>query len=312
MRYRAPHYGIQHPPVATQTKTSGKYLIICAVISIVIGSLAIVLGIGLGVGLGLGLKRTDSTSTSSTSTCNANTATCGCPAIQPTISSRIVNADTAIPNSWPWMVAIYMTNGRLCGGTLVTYEHVLTAAHCVFDVTSDTITVYAGIEALSKKSSGQIRNVSTITIHSNYSNVTKVNDMAILKLSSPLTAGTKISLCCLSTTSSIPAISDSPVFIGWGRTTATSDFSDNLQQAVTRVVTPSLCNYTSVTDNQICTGNTTSVACYGDSGSPLMVKINNIWTCVGVVNMGLLTCDSYVVFTRVAPYISFITNATSS
>ncbi|CAF1238623.1 unnamed protein product [Adineta ricciae] len=309
MRYRAPSYGIK-PPAPAPTSTKRTLLIICAVITIVVGSLLVILGIGLGVGLGLGLHTSSSSSSSAQSTCSAK-ATCGCPSVQPTISSRIVNGNTAASNSWPWMVALNMTNGRLCGGTLITYQHILTAAHCVYDVTSDSILAYAGIQKLSEKSSGEIRSISTITIHPNYSNVTKVNDLAILKLSSPLSAGTKVGLCCLPSNNAAPTIGDTPVYIGWGRTAATSNFSDNLQQTTTRVVASSLCNYTSITDNQICTGNTTSVACYGDSGSPLMMKINNAWTCAGVVNMGLLTCDSYVVFTRVAPYTSFISSATS-
>ena len=27
---------------------------------------------------------------------------CGCPAINPQLSTRIVNGEAAVPNSWPW------------------------------------------------------------------------------------------------------------------------------------------------------------------------------------------------------------------
>ncbi|CAF0992412.1 unnamed protein product [Adineta ricciae] len=306
MESRAHNYAIKSSPTAND-HTSTKRCTTGMLIFVGICLLLIILGLGLGLGLRLGLR-----SSSSISTCDTATAKCGCPSISPNITSRIVNGNIATSNSWPWMVAIYMSNGRLCGGTLVTYEHVLTAAHCVSDVTSIDVVVYAGIQKLSERFNGQVRNVSVITVHSEYSDTNKTNDLAILKLSSPIIPSATTSLCCLPTMSSKPSIGDTAIYIGWGRTSPSSGFSDELRQSVTRVVDSSLCYYAPITDNQICTGNTTSIACYGESGSPLMININNAWACVGVVNMGLLTCDSYVVFTRVAHYTSFISNATST
>lgn len=306
MQYSAPNYGIKPSPTPTNTQSAKRKIYICIGISVGIFVLLCVLGLGLG--LGLGLKKSNSSPNSDT--CDARTAKCGCPSVQPSTSSRIVNGTLATANSWPWMVAIYVSNGKFCGGTLITYEHILTAAHCVFDVNNTDIIVYAGIQKLSDRQNGQVRNISTITVHPNYDDTIKVNDLAVLKLSSPLSQSTKVGLCCLSTSLS-PTIGDSATFIGWGRTSANSTFSDDLLQAKTQVVNSSYCSYAPLTSNQICTGNTGSIACYGESGSPLMMKLNNYWTCVGVVNMGLLTCDSYFVFTRVSPYDSFIYNATS-
>lgn len=54
--------------------------------------------------------------------------------------SRIVGGETAVPHSWPWQVELLIKNeisglfGFKCGGTLVTPEYVVTAAHCVFGV----------------------------------------------------------------------------------------------------------------------------------------------------------------------------------
>lgn len=309
MKSRATNYKVK-PSQTPKTATNKKGMIIG--ISVAVGVFLIcALAVGLGVGLGLGLKKNNPPPSSNSSTCNAATATCGCSSTQPSVSTRIVNGSIATANSWPWMVAIYISNGRFCGGTLISSQHVLTAAHCVADVTSNDVIVYAGIQRLSERFNGQIRNLSTIYVHPNYSNSTLVNDLAILKLSSSLNLSTTIGLCCLPTANSRLTIGDYPVYIGWGRTEPTSDFSDELRQSEPEVVNSSFCSYASLTDNQICTGNTSSIACYGDSGSPLMMKINDAWTCMGVVNMGLLTCDSYVVFTRVFPYMSFISNITS-
>uniref|UniRef100_A0A147BXD8 Putative serine protease n=1 Tax=Ixodes ricinus TaxID=34613 RepID=A0A147BXD8_IXORI len=47
------------------------------------------------------------------------------------ISARIINGTKAAPKNWPWVVAIYDSNDTLvCGGSLISEEYVVTAAHC--------------------------------------------------------------------------------------------------------------------------------------------------------------------------------------
>ncbi|KAM4017459.1 chymotrypsinogen 2-like [Anomaloglossus baeobatrachus] len=58
---------------------------------------------------------------------------CGRPAIQPVLTgyARIVNGEEAIPGSWPWQVTLQDNTGfHFCGGSLISDEWVITAAHC--------------------------------------------------------------------------------------------------------------------------------------------------------------------------------------
>ena len=51
---------------------------------------------------------------------------------------RIVDGVRTRPHQYPWLAGLYREEGQddwqhFCGGSLISSQHILTAAHCVFD-----------------------------------------------------------------------------------------------------------------------------------------------------------------------------------
>jgi secreted trypsin-like serine protease len=114
--------------------------------------------------------------------CNAS-ASCGCSTNSATLT-RIVGGQAAGSATWSWAVSINIANTYLCGGSIISSSWVLTAAHCVNGVTASTITVYGGSNI--RWSGTQTSVASQVIVHPDYNTETYVNDIALLKLATPL------------------------------------------------------------------------------------------------------------------------------
>uniref|UniRef100_A0A673J169 chymotrypsin n=1 Tax=Sinocyclocheilus rhinocerous TaxID=307959 RepID=A0A673J169_9TELE len=222
---------------------------------------------------------------------------CGVPAIKPqTIGSRIVNGQNAISGSWPWQVSLQLPNSfHFCGGSLINQNWVLTAAQCAV-----LYTVLSFLE-----------NIIVVITHPLYSRATFNNDIALLKLSSPVTFTPRISPVCLapSNTSILPGTRCFTT--GWGQTASTSH-PEVLQQTGVPIISPAVCRQiwgqNRITDTMICAGASGSSSCQGDSGGPLVCESSGVWTLVGSVSWETSTCDTRfpAVYARISQLRSWI------
>jgi secreted trypsin-like serine protease len=114
--------------------------------------------------------------------CNSS-AVCGCSR-NPATVDRIVGGEAASTATWGWAVSLSINNAYLCGGSIISSGWVVTAAHCLYQMPSLTVTIYAGSN--NQWFGSQDIPASQIFIHPNYNDTTYTNDIALLELSQPL------------------------------------------------------------------------------------------------------------------------------
>ena len=131
-------------------------------------------------------------------------------------STRIINGKTA-PSPIPWQVHLRSGSptgsfGYFCGGTIIDAKTILTAAHCYKNPNAPNYFITAGIVHVGHE--GQSAFVEKITLHESYNPKTLDNDIAILKLKTPLTFNDKVKQACLPEASFVPT--GKAVASGWG------------------------------------------------------------------------------------------------
>uniref|UniRef100_A0A672H7D7 Transmembrane serine protease 2 n=1 Tax=Salarias fasciatus TaxID=181472 RepID=A0A672H7D7_SALFA len=91
------------------------------------------------------------------------------------------------PASWPWQVSLQLAGSHRCGGAIISPYWIVTAAHCVARAPDPRDwAVYAGIVDSLGTLFNPAHTVSHIITHEDYNSLTRSNDLALMRVSSPL------------------------------------------------------------------------------------------------------------------------------
>ena len=230
--------------------------------------------------------------------------------------------DTSISTA-PWQVALLNlseTNdydAQFCAGSIIADNWILTAAHCVENVDPSDIAILSGVDFLDNTqfTETDMTYVDEIVMNADYESVYFTNDIALIRLTEPLTLESDVRETIALPTAS-PSVGTYLQITGWGSIDSFGDaYPQQLQTSRQRVV--STINCTNAFDGfdsatQICVGVApfdSIAACSGDSGGPAAVISGGVATLAGLTSYGSAAgcIEGYPdVFTKIYGFLSWI------
>lgn len=246
---------------------------------------------------------------------------------------RIVNGEPAKINEYPWTAALLrkswlgtVSKSAYCGGTLINDRYVVTASHCVDGMSARGIVVALHEEDFNSNTETEAGvkrfDVEKIIMHPNYNRRNIDNDIALLKLATPVALDSVIVPVCLPANNNYTFEGVIATAAGWGATSEGGSVSGVLRKVEVPILSNSDCNTKTnyegkITDNMLCAGNIEEGgkdSCQGDSGGPLIIENGGRRTLAGVVSWGYGCArpKSPGVYTRVGRYPEWIVQNTKS
>lgn len=244
-------------------------------------------------------------------------AVCGKPVYR---WPKIVSGENARLGQWPWQVTLQEKTRRgyfhKCGASLLSKDWVITAAHCLSNVQPESLLVrLGGIDFASVEDKWMESRVQLFP-HPQFNIQTQQNDIALLKLLTPLVAYQSSMLPICLPDKDMEFDGAQSFVSGWGRLGEKSPISTRLQYVGVPIINNTECQkiYQPINkqiDRQsICAGYAEGLkdSCEGDSGGPMMVHRRGRWVLAGVISWGVGCArpNQPGVSTRVTEFLDWI------
>ncbi|XP_037809749.1 collagenase-like [Lucilia sericata] len=234
-------------------------------------------------------------------------------------SAPIISGYRAAIGQFPWHVLLRRDadDELLCGGSIISTKWVLTAAHCIYNMTF----VHLEFGTINLYFDGLVMNSTKFYIYPEY-NHNSTNDIGLIELPEPLEFSVNINAIELISAeeASTDLVGDLCTITGFGWTMNTGNNSQWLLYAEVDVIANNICasayHLESIEDTAMCTegyAGSSQTPCKGDSGGALVWKNEQFKRVqVGVASFMMLNqCSEFPAgFTKVAKYLDFIYNIT--
>ncbi|CAH2091592.1 unnamed protein product [Euphydryas editha] len=203
---------------------------------------------------------------------------------------RIVSGVNTSIAAVPWQVSLREKTYPICGGSVITDLWLLTAAHCLLRPQASDLSVRLGSSW--KTHGGEMYDVKEAYVHPQYARNTKVNDVGLIKLYSPLRFSAKVLPIGMIEKKARLLADRNAIVSGWGRLREGGPSATFLQSSTVMTIAMKLCRNSGLDRNPIdpvsmfCAGSfiqPSPDACHGDSGGPLVSD----GVLIGVVSWGL-------------------------
>ncbi|MBB5955620.1 secreted trypsin-like serine protease [Saccharothrix tamanrassetensis] len=229
------------------------------------------------------------------------------------VSPYIVGGTRASIGQYPWTVYLASSSGgQFCGGTLVSGNKVVTAAHCTSGRSPSSTRVVWGRED-KQSTAGVVASVTRIWIHPSYRSATSGYDVSVLTLDRNISSS-YLPLATPSDTS-LYAAGTNATILGWGTTSSGGSASRYLLKATVPVTSDATCRqaYPQYSNtSMVCAGYPQggTDTCQGDSGGPLVAG----GKLIGATSWGRGCASAGYpgVYARIASYHSVLTQQINS
>lgn len=237
---------------------------------------------------------------------------------------RIVGGNEATPGEIPWQVVFIEKVNKIafCGGSLLSKEWVITAAHCV-EGKMGSFFIRLGEHDVSKNEGRESdHGIVEYHIHPRYNSQRSLynHDIALLKLKGPVKFSDYALPICLGSkdfTETLLRSAQNSLVSGWGRLRYGGVESKTLQKVELPYVDRTECKGSStdtISRFMFCAGYSTvrKDSCQGDSGGPHATHYLNTWFLTGIVSWGeeCAKDGKYGIYTRISKYMYWIGNVT--
>ncbi|XP_070593158.1 complement factor D [Erythrolamprus reginae] len=180
-----------------------------------------------------------------------------------------------------------------------------------------TLEVLLGAHSLSEtEPNKRVYGIRRLIPHPGSSEDTILDDLLLIQLAEPAVLGPHVQILPYQTANNdVPDRTQCEV-AGWGIVSNTGRKPDRLHFVQLSVIARTTCNMRryhdgSVTENMMCAESRKKDSCKGDSGGPIVCN----GVAEGIVTTGSSVCGNWRkpgIYTRTAPYVSWITNTTAS
>ncbi|KAJ8255718.1 hypothetical protein COCON_G00195820 [Conger conger] len=230
--------------------------------------------------------------------------------------TRIVNGEECPPGECPWQALLVNTEDMgFCGGTILNEYFILSAAHCM-NQTRSFYVIVGEFDREKEEGTETIHMVEEVLTHRGYVPETYHNDIALIKLQTPIRFTAYALPACLPNAKFAEEVlmrQEEGLVSGFGRVREGGRQATLLQRLSVPYIDRAVCIESSqfkISQRMFCAGYDlqSKDACQGDSGGPHVTKFGETWFVTGVVSWGegCAREGKYGVYTQVSKYINWI------
>ncbi|XP_970321.2 chymotrypsin-2 [Tribolium castaneum] len=223
----------------------------------------------------------------------------------------IHGGDDAALGQFPFIVALNNSE-QFCDGSIINKNWVVTAAHCIYSVKTNTTTVLAGTNKLD--SGGTTYKVSQFLHHPDYNTTNSKNDIGLIQIVGEFEFSENLQPVEFTQA----GVNASCQAVGWGGTEEVVTPENLKYVGLTALglddckrITADYNNGLYLGEEQVCGyGPSGKGACYGDSGGPFVCD----GKLAGVTSYAFLPCARGVpdVYTRPTFYVDWINSVVNA